>query len=103
MICWRSIVSYAQLRYVGLLGPAIAFQITARLNIDPLISKLGQKPMRSAGLDIGSEAPEIALAIVSGAAVLSDRCGGFLRERRVIFTQPSLQQAGQPPSSSLHS
>jgi xanthine/CO dehydrogenase XdhC/CoxF family maturation factor len=36
-----------------------------------------------AGLDIGSEAPEeIALAIVSEvAAVLSDRCSGFLRER----------------------
>ena len=37
-----------------------------------------------AGLDIGSEAPEeIALAIVSEvAAVLSNRVGGFLRERR---------------------
>jgi xanthine/CO dehydrogenase XdhC/CoxF family maturation factor len=37
-----------------------------------------------AGLDIGSEAPEeIALAIVSEvAAVLSNRMGGFLRERR---------------------
>lgn len=37
-----------------------------------------------AGLDIGSEAPEeIALSIVSEvAAVLSNRCGGFLRERR---------------------
>jgi xanthine/CO dehydrogenase XdhC/CoxF family maturation factor len=37
-----------------------------------------------AGLDVGSEAPEeIALAIVSEvAAVLSDRAGGFLRERK---------------------
>ena len=37
-----------------------------------------------AGLDIGSEAPEeIALAIISEvAAVLSNRMGGFLRERR---------------------
>jgi xanthine dehydrogenase accessory factor len=36
-----------------------------------------------AGLDIGSEAPEeIALAIVSEvAAILSNRIGGFLRER----------------------
>ena len=37
-----------------------------------------------AGLDIGSEAPEeIALSIASEiAAVLSDRRGGFLRERK---------------------
>ena len=37
-----------------------------------------------AGLDIGSEAPEeIALSIVSEvAAVLSNRRGGFLRERK---------------------
>ena len=37
-----------------------------------------------AGLDIGSEAPEeIALSITSEiAAVLSDRRGGFLRERK---------------------
>jgi xanthine/CO dehydrogenase XdhC/CoxF family maturation factor len=37
-----------------------------------------------AGLDVGSEAPEeIALAIVSEvAAVLANRRGGFLRERK---------------------
>jgi xanthine/CO dehydrogenase XdhC/CoxF family maturation factor len=39
---------------------------------------------RRAGLDIGSEAPEeIALSIVSEvAAVLANRCGGFLREHK---------------------
>jgi xanthine/CO dehydrogenase XdhC/CoxF family maturation factor len=51
----------------------------------PLDFDAGMKNLYApAGLDIGSEAPEeIALAIVSEvAAVLSNRVGGFLRERR---------------------
>lgn len=76
-----------QLRYVGLLGP--------RKRHDELLARLSEyRPFdfdtevrtlfAPAGLDIGSEAPEeIALSIVSEvAAVLSNRHGGFLRERR---------------------
>ena len=54
-------------------------------SIDRSILTLAMKNLFApAGLDIGSEAPEeIALAIVSEvAAVLSNRMGGFLRERR---------------------
>jgi xanthine dehydrogenase accessory factor len=76
-----------QLRYVGLLGPRKRHaELLARLseyrsldfNLD------GRTLFAPAGLDIGSEAPEeIALSIVSEvAAVLSERRGGFLRERR---------------------
>ncbi len=76
-----------QFRYVGLLGP--------RKRHTELLTRLSEyRPFdfdadirtlfAPAGLDIGSEAPEeIALAIVSEvAAALSNRCGGFLRERR---------------------
>jgi xanthine dehydrogenase accessory factor len=76
-----------QLRYVGLLGPRKRHaELLARLseyrsldfNLD------GGTLFAPAGLDIGSEAPEeIALSIVSEvAAVLSERRGGFLRERK---------------------
>jgi len=76
-----------QLRYVGLLGPRKRHaELLARLseyrsldfNLD------GRTLFAPAGLDIGSEAPEeIALSIVSEvAAVLSERRGGFLRERK---------------------
>src|SRR5437660_921026 len=76
-----------QLRYVGLLGPRKRYaELLARLSeYRPLDFEAGTRNLYApAGLDIGSEAPEeIALAIVSEvAAVLSDRCGGFLRERR---------------------
>ena len=75
-----------QLRYVGLLGPRKRHaELLARLteyrplgfNVD------GRTLFGPAGLDIGSEAPEeIALSIMSEvAAVLSNRRGGFLRER----------------------
>jgi xanthine dehydrogenase accessory factor len=49
-----------------------------------------------AGLDIGSEAPEeIALAIVSEvAAVLSNRRGSFLRERK-SDVHPSVATASE--------
>ena len=76
-----------QLGYIGLLGPRKRHaELVARLSeyrpfdFDAGISKL----FAPAGLDIGSEAPEeIALAIISEvAAVLSNRRGGFLRERR---------------------
>jgi xanthine/CO dehydrogenase XdhC/CoxF family maturation factor len=76
-----------QLRYVGLLGPKkrraeLLAQLREHrpLDFDIAMANL----FAPAGLDIGSEAPEeIALAIVSEvAAVLSNRMGGFLRERR---------------------
>jgi xanthine/CO dehydrogenase XdhC/CoxF family maturation factor len=75
-----------QLRYVGLLGPKKRHaELLARLSeYRTLDFEADTKKLYApAGLDIGSEAPEeIALAIVSEvAAVLSDRCGGFLRER----------------------
>jgi xanthine dehydrogenase accessory factor len=76
-----------QLRYVGLLGPRKRHaELLARLSeYRPLDFNAEFKTLFApAGLDIGSEAPdEIALSIVSEvAAVLSDRCGRFLRERR---------------------
>jgi xanthine/CO dehydrogenase XdhC/CoxF family maturation factor len=75
-----------QLRYVGLLGPRKRHaELLARLSeYRPLDFESGMRNLFApAGLDIGSEAPEeIALAIVSEvAAVLSNRPGGFLRER----------------------
>ena len=76
-----------QLRYVGLLGPKKRHsELLGRLSeYRPLHFDAGMKNLYApAGLDIGSEAPEeIALAIVSEvAAVLSNRIGGFLRERK---------------------
>jgi xanthine dehydrogenase accessory factor len=76
-----------QLRYVGLLGPRRRHaELLARLReYRPLDFDAEARTLFApAGLDIGSEAPEeIALAIVSEvAAVLSNRRGGFLRERR---------------------
>jgi xanthine/CO dehydrogenase XdhC/CoxF family maturation factor len=76
-----------QLRYIGLLGPRKRHaELLARLSeFRPLDFNAEVRTLFApAGLDIGSEAPEeIALAIVSEvAAVLSNRCGGFLRERR---------------------
>jgi xanthine/CO dehydrogenase XdhC/CoxF family maturation factor len=76
-----------QLRYVGLLGPRKRHaELLARLSeYRPLdFNAIASNLFTPAGLDIGSEAPEeIALAIVSEvAAVLSNRTGGFLRERR---------------------
>jgi xanthine/CO dehydrogenase XdhC/CoxF family maturation factor len=76
-----------QLRYVGLLGPRKRHaELLARLSeYRPLDFDAGVRNLFApAGLDIGSEAPEeIALSIVSEvAAVLSERCGGFLRERK---------------------
>jgi len=74
------------LRYVGLLGPRKRYaELLARLSeYRPLDFESGVRNLFApAGLDIGSEAPEeIALSILSEvAAVLSGRCGGFLRER----------------------
>jgi xanthine dehydrogenase accessory factor len=76
-----------QLRYVGLLGPRKRHaELLARLSeyrsLDFDLD--GRTLFAPAGLDIGSEAPEeIALSIVSEvAAVLSNRRGGFLRERK---------------------
>jgi xanthine dehydrogenase accessory factor len=76
-----------RLRYVGLLGP--------RKRHAELLARLGEyrsvdfdwgarNLFAPAGLDIGSEAPEeIALSVVSEvAAVLANRRGGFLRERK---------------------
>jgi xanthine/CO dehydrogenase XdhC/CoxF family maturation factor len=76
-----------ELRYVGLLGPRKRHaELLARLSeYRPFDFNAGVRTLFApAGLDIGSEAPEeIALAIVSEvAAVLSNRRGGFLRERK---------------------
>jgi len=76
-----------RLRYVGLLGPKRRHtELLARLSeYRPLDFNAGAKNLFApAGLDIGSEAPEeIGLSITSEiAAVLSDRAGGFLRERK---------------------
>ncbi len=74
------------LSYVGLLGPRKrTAQMIARLyesgTPDPVMLDSLHAP---AGLDIGSEAPEeVALSILSEvAAVLAERRGGFLRDRR---------------------
>ena len=75
-----------QLRYVGLLGPKkrhaeILAELSeyAAVDFNCAVDNL----FAPAGLDTGSEAPEeIALSIVAEvAAVLSNRVGGFLRER----------------------
>ena len=76
-----------QLGYIGLLGPRKRHaELLARLSeYRPLdFDAEVQTLFAPAGLDIGSETPEeIALSIVSEvAAVLSERRGGFLRERR---------------------
>ncbi len=76
-----------RLRYVGLLGPRRRHaELLTRLSESrPLDFNAGARNLFApAGLDIGSEAPgEIALSITSEvAAVLSDRRGGFLRERK---------------------
>jgi xanthine dehydrogenase accessory factor len=76
-----------RLRYIGLLGPRKRHaELLARLSeYRPLDFESDIRNLHApAGLDIGSEAPEeIALAIVSEvAAVLSNRRGGFLRERK---------------------
>lgn len=76
-----------RLRYVGLLGPKKRHgELVARLSeYRPLeVDAGGRNLFAPAGLDIGSEAPEeIALSIVSEiAAVLANRRGGFLRERK---------------------
>ena len=76
-----------QFRYVGLLGPRKRHaELLARLSEYRSVDfEAGIRNLYApAGLDIGSEAPEeVALAIVSEvAAVLSNRTGGFLRERR---------------------
>jgi xanthine dehydrogenase accessory factor len=76
-----------RLRYVGLLGPRKRHaELLAGLGeYRPLDFESGVGNVHApAGLDIGSEAPEeIALSIVSEvAAVLSDRRGGSLRERK---------------------
>jgi xanthine dehydrogenase accessory factor len=76
-----------QLQYVGLLGPRKRHtELLARLREyrpSDFVADVNAL-FAPAGLDIGSDAPEeIALSIVSEvAAVLSNRCGGFLRERK---------------------
>jgi len=76
-----------RLRYVGLLGPRKRHaELLARLSeYQQFDFDSGARNLFApAGLDIGSETPEeIALSIVSEvAAVLADRSGGSLRERK---------------------
>jgi xanthine dehydrogenase accessory factor len=88
-----------RLRYVGLLGPRKRHaELLARLSeYRALDFNAGAKNLFApAGLDIGSEAPEeIALSITSEiAAVLSDRRGGFLRERENDIHATNVVAAG---------
>jgi xanthine dehydrogenase accessory factor len=88
-----------RLRYVGLLGPRRRHsELLARLcEYRPLDFNVSARNLFApAGLDIGSEAPEeIALSITSEiAAVLSDRRGGFLRERRSDIHATNVVAAG---------
>jgi xanthine/CO dehydrogenase XdhC/CoxF family maturation factor len=87
------------LRYVGLLGPQKRrAELLTRLSeyrSDDFAA--GPKNLFApAGLDIGSETPEeIALAIVSEvAAVLANRCGGSLRDRKSEIHARSFANAG---------
>lgn len=88
-----------QLRYVGLLGP--------RMRRAELLTRLSEyrsggwttafgNLFSPAGLDIGSETPEeIALAIVSEvAAVLANRCGGSLRDRKIDIHATNVAVSG---------
>jgi xanthine dehydrogenase accessory factor len=88
-----------RLRYVGLLGPRRRYsELLARLSeYRPLDFNADARNLFApAGLDIGSKAPEeIALSITSEiAAVLSDRRGGFLRERECGIHATNLVPAG---------
>ncbi len=88
-----------QLRYVGLLGPRKRHaELLAGLGeYRPLDFNAGARNLFApAGLDIGSEAPEeIALSITSEiAAILSDRRGGFLRERKNDIHATNVVAAG---------
>ena len=88
-----------RLRYVGLLGPRKRHaELLVRLSeYRPLDFDAGARNLFApAGLDIGSEAPEeIALSITSEiAAVLSDRRGGFLRERKSDIHATNVVAAG---------
>ena len=88
-----------RLRYVGLLGPKKRHaELLARLSeYRPLDFNAGARNLFApAGLDIGSEAPEeIALSITSEiAAVLSDRRGGFLCERKSDIHATNVVTAG---------
>jgi xanthine dehydrogenase accessory factor len=88
-----------RLRYVGLLGPRRRQgELLARLSeYRPLDFNADTRNLFApAGLDVGSEAPEeIALSITSEiAAVLSDRRGGFLRERKSDIHATNIVPAG---------
>jgi xanthine/CO dehydrogenase XdhC/CoxF family maturation factor len=89
-----------RLRYVGLLGPRKRHsELLTRLSeYRPLDFNAGVRNLFApAGLDIGSEAPEeIALSIMSEvAAVLSNRCGGFLRERKSDIHKAATTASGE--------
>jgi xanthine dehydrogenase accessory factor len=88
-----------ELRYVGLLGPRRRHaELMARLSeYRPLdFNARARNLFAPAGLDIGSESPEeIALSITSEiAAVLADRRGGFLRERKSDIHATNVVAAG---------
>lgn len=74
-------------RYIGALGPKTRTQkLIAELRAEGRIFNEAnlEKLYAPVGLDIGSETPEeIALAVVAEIkTALSNRCGGFLRERQ---------------------
>jgi xanthine dehydrogenase accessory factor len=85
------------LRYIGLLGPRKRYaELLARLSERSDFDMRLKNLFAPVGLDIGSEAPEeIALSILSEvAAVLADRCGGFLRERKIDIHGANVVAAG---------
>jgi xanthine dehydrogenase accessory factor len=88
-----------ELRYVGLVGPRRRHaELLAWLSeYRPLdFNARARNLFAPAGLDIGSESPEeIALSITSEiAAVLADRRGGFLRERKSDIHATNVVAAG---------
>src|SRR5438067_1474543 len=80
-------------------GGPLGSELLARLSeYRPLDFEAGVRNLYApVGLDIGSEAPEeIGLSIVSEvAAVLSNRCGGFLRERKIDIRTAATTTSGQ--------
>jgi xanthine dehydrogenase accessory factor len=85
------------LRYIGLLGPRKRYaELLARLSEHFDFDSRLKNLFAPAGLDIGSEAPEeIALSILSEvAAVLADRAGGFLRDRKIDIHATNIFAAG---------
>ena len=85
------------LRYVGLLGPRKRYaELLTRLSEHSDFDMRLRNLFAPAGLDVGSEAPEeIALSIASEvAAVLANRRGEFLSDRKIDLHETKVVAAG---------